>query len=353
MKRVGLIALSFALLLSTAALAAGCGEGGQSVSDKPIYIVEVIGGTGTGHYYEGDICKVTATVPEGKNFLKWTANDEDVSAEEEYIFEVTGDVEVVAVFNNAIDYADKEVFTVKTVNGIGDGAYLEGSQCTVTLPHDEQDRDFRGWTEHIDAAAAEGDEEGTEGAILSEAASYTFTVTRDITLEALYNDVRLETPANDADQMFKKMGSSYSDMIVEIDRQKNDDGSNKTAFAEGTDYVMFYLYTSTGAKTENYVGRFKLELTGATSAHLVTLDGTASIDCLGSPGNYYFDRVSNEEFFAFIKAAVGESYDPSQEYYVAAQAVALKDPVVSGETSVQYVSSKISAIGTSVILENA
>ena len=348
-KKASLAAICMAVLLSVAAVfAAGCDMSTQT-EDKPIYVVEVIGGTGTGHYYEGDVCRVTPTVPVGKNFLKWVVNDVDASAQEKYSFEVTEDVEVVAVFGETVDYVDTEVFTVKTVNGVGDGAYLAGSQCTVSVPAADADRNFKGWAEYAEQSepVAQADEptEPTEPAepedvILSEEKSYTFTVTKDITLEAKYNDTRLATPT---ESMFKiswrEQNKSY---LFELDRM------GSTVFDGRTDYVLVHVYDSQFAKKP--IGEFKFVRDADPMAKFVTMDGSAEFGGInGGPGNYFRDWIPKEEFYSFLGSVLGESYNAETTYYFATQLVSVKNPVDwNGQTGALFADSNISVICGSV-----
>ena len=306
----------------------------------------IIGGTGSGHYYEGDICSVTATVPEGKNFLKWMANDEDVSAQEEYTFEVTEDVEVVAVFNDTIDYVDTEVFTVKTVNGIGDGAYLAGSQCTVSVPAADADRNFKGWAEYIEqsesVAQADVPTEPAEPeeVILSDEKSYTFTVAKDITLEAKYNDTRLATPT---ESMFKiswrEQNKSY---LFELDRM------GATVFDGRTDYVLIHVYASQFAQKP--IAAFKFVQAEGTAAKFTTVDGSVEFTGIdGGAGNYYRDWIAKEEVYSFLGSVLGESYNAEETYYFATQLVSIKNPVDwNGQPGALFADSNISGICASI-----
>lgn len=149
---------------------------------------------------------------------------------------------------------------------------------------------------------------------------YTFRVREDIELVAKFGDLHeaFETPANDANQMFAKKAPGYCDVLLELDRQKNEDGSIKSAFAEGVEYIEFHLYTSTDANVNtDSVGSFKL-VKESDGVWLSSLDGTVRISVSGGDGNYYRDWLSDAEFYALIRAAVGEAYNPSQAYYVAA-----------------------------------
>ena len=55
--------------------------------------------TGGGVYNEGEFCRVTAEVNEGYNFNNWTENGSVVSSEENYIFTVEGNRNLVANFS--------------------------------------------------------------------------------------------------------------------------------------------------------------------------------------------------------------------------------------------------------------
>ena len=64
------------------------------------YTVTVVGGTGGGDYTQGDRITVRANEPYGKQFVKWTAGGEDVSTRNPYVFIVTDDVTLTAVFED-------------------------------------------------------------------------------------------------------------------------------------------------------------------------------------------------------------------------------------------------------------
>lgn len=345
------------MAFGAALFAVGCEDEGET---KTIYTVEVIGGTGSGFYYEGDVCKVTASVPDGKAFLKWTANDADVSGQEEYVFTVTEDVEVVAVFGDAEAADGKEVYFVTTQDenntphfAYGEGGYLEGSKCTVTLAKDEAGRDFKGW--------AKVDSEGNYGEILSNKNPYTFDVTEDTALVALFNDVRIETPLNAENQMIKIYKPDYSDLGVELDRQKDGNGGAITIFDERVDYVKVYIYTSQTASES--VAQFKFEqIDGTTNIRFTTFaaqgeEGYAEYtNFLGEPGNYYQDRIDVAAWYAFFKTVIGEQYSENASYYFAVQAIAVDEPLQTESddgtvTETKYADSKISAIGSAALCE--
>ena len=69
--------------------------------EKANYTVTVEGGTGGGTYLNGSVVTVTATIPNGKNFVEWQVGGAKVAESTEYTFTVTGDVTLTAVFEDA------------------------------------------------------------------------------------------------------------------------------------------------------------------------------------------------------------------------------------------------------------
>ena len=138
---------------------------------KQTYTVTVINGTGGGEYEAGETCTVTATVTDGQQFVRWTVDDEEVSTENPYSFEVTQDITVTAVLTDIPAPVDK--YTVTVVGGTGGGEYEAGESCTVTatVPDGQQ---FIRWL--------------VNGEEVSASPSYTFTVTENMTITAVFND---------------------------------------------------------------------------------------------------------------------------------------------------------------------
>ena len=318
----------------------------QAVYDE-IYLVSVADGTvypkseadkaSRSMRFEGGAeCTIKPNeAPEGQKFAYWYCLDEDnneqiLSEQSEYTFAVTQSRKI---------YAKYKFFYTVTVDGgyIGDKTSVTsaevwaGDEITVTAVNPEG-KGFVRWL--------------SGGREVGNSYIYTFQVDANTDLKAEFGDlINLATPANDANQMFTKKPSGYSDMIVELDRQKTPEGERDTAFDEGVDYILYYLYTSPDADKADYVGQFKMEQTNGTGAEIMALDGSHAIGCGSTPGDYYFDRVSNDDFFGLIEAAVGEDYSAYETYYVAAQAIGIKNSV--------YADSGISEIGTSVIQRNA
>ena len=165
MRRKFITALLALLLIPVLAvtLLAGC--------TKQTYTVTVVNGTGGGEYEAGENCTVTATVPDGQQFVRWTVDGEEVSTANPYTFEVTQDVTVTAVLTGASVPAD--TYTVTVVGGTGGGEYEEGETCTVTATV-PSGRQFVRWLINGEEASA--------------SPSYTFTVTQDVIVTAEFGD---------------------------------------------------------------------------------------------------------------------------------------------------------------------
>ena len=119
--------------------------------------------TGGGRFAEGDTCTVTASANMGYNFVNWTENGTQVSAEAEYSFAVTGNRSLVANFTSQ-EYtitATAEPEEGGTVDG--SGGYNNGDECTLRATANEG-YEFLNWTKE-------------DGTIVSTNPVYAFTVT--------------------------------------------------------------------------------------------------------------------------------------------------------------------------------
>ena len=132
------------------------------------YTVTVVGGTGSGKYTEDTEVTVAATVPEGKVFVEWQINGETVSTRKTYRFNVSGDVTVTAVY---VD--ENNAHTVNVVGGEGGGRYNDGMSATVDA-EEPAGKVFVEWQ--------------IGGVKVSDEISYTFTVTDDVTITAIFKD---------------------------------------------------------------------------------------------------------------------------------------------------------------------
>ena len=142
----------------------------RSVEEAPSFEIKVNGGTGAGIYKEGESVTVTANDPEeGKIFKGWKDESGNiVSTDMSYTFTVSKNISLTAV------YGDIE-YTVTINGGTGGGVYKEGDSVTVTAAEPEEGKIFKGWKDE-------------SGNIVSTDMSYTFTVSAEVSLTAVYED---------------------------------------------------------------------------------------------------------------------------------------------------------------------
>ena len=140
---------------------------GSSVEE---YTITVENGTGSGVYQKNAIVTATATIPEGKVFVKWVKNGVDLSSSNPLIFGATENMTLTAVFE---DEPIETKYTIIIENGTGGGEYEEGEQviATATVP----DRKiFVKWISGTD--------------YVSSSNPYIFNAVEDKTLTAVFTD---------------------------------------------------------------------------------------------------------------------------------------------------------------------
>jgi hypothetical protein len=147
-----------------------------TTSEIPSYTIAISanpsnGGTvsGSGTYQQGQSCTVTASANTGYTFLRWTENGSQVSTNANYTFTVSGNRTLVAQFQ-AQSYTIS--VSANPSNGgtvSGGGSYNYGQSCTVTASANSG-YEFTNWTEG--------------GSVVSNNASYSFTVSGNISLVA-------------------------------------------------------------------------------------------------------------------------------------------------------------------------
>ena len=162
-------------------LFAGCADNEETAD---AYTVTVVNGTidgtdgsTTGEYEAGASVTVTATVPNGQTFVAWTEDGEVVSTENPYTFEVTGNVTLTATFSGE---SATETYTVTVENGTGGGEYEEGETATVTAATDQGT--FSHWEIGWQQVSTDN--------------PYTFTVTGDVTITAVFKNAYTVTVTN-------------------------------------------------------------------------------------------------------------------------------------------------------------
>ena len=128
--------------------------------------------TGGGTYEAGQNCTVRATANEGYTFVNWTENGEQVSANANYTFAVSGNRTLVANFT-ASSYVIAATVDPENSGTIrGTGGYEYGQSCTLRATANTG-YTFVNWTEN--------------GNVVSTSANYTFNVTESRNLVAHFD----------------------------------------------------------------------------------------------------------------------------------------------------------------------
>jgi len=127
--------------------------------------------TGAGTYNYGTTVTLTATANEGYTFVSWSENNEVVSFEPTISFTATGDRELLAYFST--NSYEVMAYAVPEEGGSisGTGYYNHGATATLTATANEG-YTFESWYEY--------------GVMVSDEATYSFTVTSDRELEAYF-----------------------------------------------------------------------------------------------------------------------------------------------------------------------
>ena len=129
-----------------------------------------------GYAYYGDVIKVTAnTAPTGKVFDTWVVTGLDTTDMDLTNPEITFNMPASNVTFKAT-YRNLENFVVTVEGGTGAGTYKEGESVTVTANDPAEGKVFKGWKDE-------------SGEIVSTEKSYTFKVSGEKTLTAVYDDM--------------------------------------------------------------------------------------------------------------------------------------------------------------------
>ena len=309
------------VLVVGACLAAACQSGGQStVSEKEVCLVQVDGGSGGGYYYKDTNCTVVANVPEGKQFMTWVADGRELSANSTYVFTVTQDISLKAVFADAVDVA--ELCTINVKFGTGSGNFFAGTTHKLEVASEYADLTFTGWEATYKNASGE---DVTE--IISTSNPYMLEVTKDMDIRACFDSANLVTPNNAEGQYFRIAANG----AYEFDREN---GKEYTAFVNGVAYLKYRMYDSADPEAQP-IAEFKIvaivnpDPVGA-KAYLENSEG-ARQNLKGNLGGLYHDEDAGK---AQIRALLG--IEQGKTYYFDVQAIAVEDsPYVSSEVSVR------------------
>ena len=118
--------------------------------------------TGGGNYMNGTNCTLTATANSAYDFVNWTKNGTQVSANATYSFTVNESAEYVANFTLKTYNISASANPTQGGTVSGSGTYTHGTSCTLTATPGSN-YDFVNWTKN--------------GSVVSTNPNYTFTVT--------------------------------------------------------------------------------------------------------------------------------------------------------------------------------
>lgn len=312
------------------ALFAGCTQTQTDTFNpdgKAIYTVRIVGGSGSGDYFEGDNCRAVATVPEGEQFMYWQSGEEKVSASESYMFVVTEDVILRAVYADAVADVDKDVYEVSVpklsfLNGLvedtdiatGAGTYLEGATCSLRLDARYASKgSFKGW-------AVLGEDGTVSSELLSTEVSCSFEVTGNMQVVPVFEQgyVKISRPGKEA--------ARFKNPYLEFNRDSGDKFVDFTS--QELAYLRVNLYTSPEGEG-NPVGWFKLLVNPDNTAELYVeyADGTKAFDCVGEYSNCFRNTTAASDHAAFFRVVLGNSYVTGKAYYFTSQAIAKEGAV--------------------------
>ena len=327
MKRMSrlLSVLLGAVLVAGTILIAGCQTegGGTTDPEREVCLVEVEGGSGGGYYYKDTNCTVVADEVEGKQFMKWVSGNRELSDSSTYVFTVTEDISLEAVFADDVDVTDLCDINVKF--GTGSGRYFAGTERELKVSEEYSALTFAGWE------ATYKDDNGQDVTeVISTQNPYTLTVERDMDIKACFESATLATPDNSEGQHFRIAANG----AYEFDREKNADGSRKTVFVLGVAYLQYRMYDSADPEAQP-IAEFRIvpianPTTDGAKAYLENSEGQRQ-DLKGPLGDLYHDEDAGK---AQIRILLG--IETGKTYYFDVQAIAVEDsPFVSSEISVR------------------
>lgn len=322
-KKLTGLAFVFVLAAAMVVSVAACSAGNGTANVRETCLVQVDGGSGGGYYYKDTNCTVTAEVPEGKQFMKWISGDRDLSANEVYIFTVTEDISLTAVYADAVEAM--RICTVNVKNGTGSGLYFADTVHELKVYDEYDNLNFIGW--QATTKDADGNE---ETAILSTERTFMLTVTQDMDITACFENMKLATPDNSGGKHFRIAANG----AYEFDREKNADGSAKTVFVNGVDYLLYRMYDSAEAGAEPLLCFKIVPVANPTAdgakAYMTDMDGIIVQDLKGPLGDLYHDEAAGMlQIRTLLKVETGKTY------YFDVQAIAVEDsPYIDSEVSV-------------------
>ena len=206
--------------------------------------------TGGGVFQSGASCTVTATANTGYTFANWTENGSVVSSSASYTFTVNANRTLVANFT-AQSYTVSVSANPSAGGSVtGGGTYHYGDDCTVVATANSG-YTFTNWKEG--------------GSVVSSEASYSFTVTGDRTLEALFtahapNEYTITVSANPSNGGTVSGGGTYQQGQSCTVTATANSGYTFTKWTEnGTQVSTDANYTFTVTGNRNLVANFEAQ----------------------------------------------------------------------------------------------
>lgn len=162
-------------------MAVGVEDGEWSEDDGKVRLTVTVTGPGTadgsGRYDIGERVICTATPNTGMEFVGWYRNGSQVATTLTYQFDIMADTTIEARFREPAARHNVTASVSPSGSGTvsGTGSFEEGSNCTVVATAAAGFR-FKEWQKN--------------GAQVSTSASYTFAVTEDVALVAIFEEVQ-------------------------------------------------------------------------------------------------------------------------------------------------------------------
>jgi uncharacterized repeat protein (TIGR02543 family) len=273
----------------------------------------IIGGStsGSGTFANGANVTVTAMPNAGYHFVNWTENGAQVSASASYAFTAAGDRTLVANFAAVVQNFSVSTSAAPANLGStsGNGAFANGASVTVTATPNAN-ATFVSWTEG--------------GNVVSNSASYTFTIAGDRTLVANFVAVvpnfSVTTTASPANLGSTSGDGSFADGASVTVVATPNAGATFASWTEGGNVVSnsaSYTFTASAnrALVANFLSTFTITTSSAPAAGGSTSGGgsvnggsSTTVSATANPGYTFVSwteggaQVSTSPSYTFTAA---------------------------------------------------
>ncbi len=216
--------------------------------------------TGNGIFDEGQSCTVNATPNTGYNFINWTENDEQVSTDREYTFDVIGNRDLVANFTGQPCTITATVEPEGSGTITGTGGYNYNDPCTL-IASPNPGYGFEKWTEG--------------GNQILEGANYPFIVTGNRHLIAHFRVMAFDLVVSANPTVIALGDNSHLNAVA-----SNGNGSFTYRWAPDSSLSNATIQNPTASPTETTTYTCT-----ATSAAGLTESGTCTVTVVCPPTN--------------------------------------------------------------------